>query len=37
MQKANKKRNPVARQLRHFKKKVIKSKKAYYIKKLRKI
>ena len=29
MQKANTKRNPVARQLRHFKKKVIKNKKAY--------
>ena len=29
MQKPNKKRNPVARQLRHFKKKVIKNKKAY--------
>ena len=37
MQKANKKRNPVARQLRHFKEKVIKSKKAYDRKKLRKI
>ena len=37
MQKANKKRNPVARQLRHFKKKVIKSKKAYDRKKLHKI
>ena len=29
MQKANKKRNPVAKQLRHFKQKVIKNKKAY--------
>ena len=29
MQKPNKKRNPVARQLRHFKKKVIKNKKRY--------
>ena len=29
MKKANKKRNPVAKQLRHFKQKVIKSKKAY--------
>ncbi len=29
MKKPNKKRNPVARQLRHFKKKVIKSKKIY--------
>ena len=29
MKKANKKRNPVARQLRHFKQKVIKNKKAY--------
>ena len=37
MQKPNKKRNPVARQLRHFKKKVIKSKNAYDRKKLSKI
>ena len=37
MQKSNKKRNPVARQLRHFKKKVIKSKKKYDRKKLNKI
>ena len=29
MKKANKKRNPVARQLRHFKQKVIKNKKRY--------
>ena len=29
MQKENKKRNPVARQLRHFKQKVIKNKKVY--------
>ena len=29
MKKANKKRNPVAKQLRHFKNKVIKNKKAY--------
>ena len=29
MQKENKKRNPVARQLRHFKQKVIKNKKIY--------
>ncbi len=29
MKKANKKRNPVAKQLRHFKQKVVKSKKAY--------
>ena len=29
MKKANKKRNPVAKQLRHFKQKVIKIKKAY--------
>ena len=29
MKKANKKRNPVAKQLRHFKKKVIKSKRIY--------
>ena len=28
MKKANKKRNPVAKQLRHFKQKVIKNKKA---------
>jgi hypothetical protein len=29
MQKSNKKRNPVAKQLRHFKHKVIKNKKKY--------
>ena len=29
MKKANKRRNPVAKQLRHFKRKVIKSKKIY--------
>ncbi len=29
MEKANKKRNPVAKQLRHFKQKVVKNKKAY--------
>ena len=29
MKKANKKRNPVAKQLRHFKRKVIKSKRIY--------
>ena len=29
MKKENKKRNPVAKQLRHFKNKVIKNKKAY--------
>jgi hypothetical protein len=29
MRKVNKKRNPVAKQLRHFKKKVLKNKKAY--------
>ena len=29
MQKSNKNRNPVAKQLRHFKQKVIKNKKAY--------
>ena len=29
MQKANKKRNPVAKQLRHFKQKVVKNKKVY--------
>ena len=34
MQKENKKRNPVARQLRHFKQKVIKNKKAYDRKKI---
>ena len=33
MKKANKKRNPVAKQLRHFKQKVIKNKKAYNRKK----
>ena len=37
MKKPNKKRNPVARQLRRFKKKVIKSKKVYDRKKLSKI
>ena len=37
MQKLNKKRNPIARQLRHFKKKVIKNKKTYDRKKLSKI
>lgn len=35
MKKANKKRNPVARQLRHFKQKVIKNKKAYVRKNIR--
>jgi hypothetical protein len=35
MQKANKKRNPVARQLRHFKNKVIKNKKRYDRKNIR--
>ena len=29
MQKVNKKRNPVAKQLRHFKQKVVKNKKVY--------
>ena len=29
MKKVNKKRNPVAKQLRHFKQKVVKNKKAY--------
>ena len=29
MKKPNKKRNPVAKQLRHFKQKVVKNKKAY--------
>ena len=33
MQKTNKKRNPEAKQLRHFKQKVIKNKKAYNRKK----
>ena len=33
MEKANKKRNPVAKQLRHFKNKMIKNKKAYNKKK----
>ncbi len=33
MKKANKKRNPVAKQLRHFKHKVVKNKKAYNRKK----
>ena len=35
MQKLNKKRNPVARQLRHFKQKVIKNKKIYDRKNIR--
>jgi hypothetical protein len=35
MKKANKKRNPVARQLRHFKQKVIKNKKVYERKNIR--
>ena len=34
MEKANKKRNPVAKQLRHFKNKVVKNKKAYDRKKI---
>ena len=34
MKKANKKRNPVAKQHRHFKQKVIKNKKAYDRKKI---
>ena len=29
MKKSNKRRNPVAKQLRHFKQKVVKNKKAY--------
>jgi hypothetical protein len=37
MQKSNKRRNPVAKQLRHFKQKMIKNKKAYDRKKLSKI
>ena len=36
MQKLNKKKNPVAKQLRHFKQKVIKNKKAYDRKKISK-
>ena len=35
MRKLNKKRNPVARQLRHFVKKIIKSKKIYNRKKIK--
>mgnify|MGYP005998942771 FL=1 len=35
MKKANKKRNPVAKQLRHFKNKVVKNKKAYDRKKFK--
>ena len=34
MQKPNKNKNPIARQLRHFKKKVIKSKRIYDRKKI---
>ena len=34
MKKANKKRNPVAKQLRHFKNKVIKNKRIYDRKKI---
>jgi hypothetical protein len=37
MKKVNKKRNPVAKQLRHFKQKVVKNKKAYDRKKIRKV
>ena len=37
MKKPNKKQNPIARQLRHFKKKDIKNKKKYDRKKLSKI
>ena len=37
MQKLNKKKNPVAKQLRHFEQKVIKNKKRYDRKKLSKI
>ena len=37
MNKVNKKRNPVARQLRHFKQKVVKNKKVYDRKKVSKI
>ena len=35
MKKTNKKRNPIAKQLRHFKRKVIKNKKIYDRKNLR--
>ena len=35
MKKANKKRNPVAKQLRHFKNKVVNNKKAYDRKKFK--
>ena len=35
MKKANKKRNPIAKQLRHFKNKVVKNKKAYDRKNIR--
>ena len=35
MKKANKKRNPIAKQLRHFKNKVVKNKKAYDRKKIK--
>ena len=37
MKKVNKKRNPVAKQFRHFKQKVVRNKKAYDRKKIRKI
>ena len=37
MKKVNKKRNPVAKQLRHFKQNVVRNKKAYDRKKIRKI
>ena len=37
MRKANKKRNPVARQLKHFSKKIIKSKKLYNRKKIKNV
>ena len=37
MQKINKKRNPIARQLKHFFKKIIKSKKLYDRKKLQNV
>ena len=37
MKKVNKKRNPVAKQLRHFNQKVVRNKKAYDRKKIRKI
>jgi hypothetical protein len=37
MRKINKKRNPIAKQLRHFSKKIIKNKKLYNRKKLKNV